>query len=143
VRYRDRSEIPYFLQPFTNIGLVPDLGSSWFLPHIVGKAWATGLMLLGERLPAKTAAEWGLIWKAVDDGQLSAEVAAVAAKLAGGARLSHTLIKELLRQAFRNDLGVQMQREGEYQRNCLRSADFAEARLAFAEKRKPVFGAGQ
>ncbi len=135
------AESSYFLQPFTNIGLVPDLGSSWFLPHMVGKARAAGLMLLGERLSAKSAAEWGLIWKCVEDGQLPAEIGSVTGKFAGGARLSHALIKQLLRQAFQNDLGVQMQREGEYQSVCLRSDDFAEARLAFAEKRKPAFGA--
>lgn len=133
------AESSYFLQPFANIGLVPDLGSSWFLPHMVGKSRAAGLMLLGERLPAKTAAEWGLVWKCVSDDALSTEVKAVAEKFAGGAQLSHTLIKQLLRQAFQNDIGVQMQREVEYQRTCIRSADHAEARLAFAEKRKPVF----
>jgi 2-(1,2-epoxy-1,2-dihydrophenyl)acetyl-CoA isomerase len=134
------AESSYFLQPFVNIGLVPDLGSSWLLPHMVGKSRAAGLMLLGEKLPAKEAAEWGLIWKCVDDAALPGEVQTIAAKFASGARLSHTMIKQLLRQAFQNDLGTQMQREVEYQRACIRSADFIEARTAFAEKRKPVFG---
>jgi 2-(1,2-epoxy-1,2-dihydrophenyl)acetyl-CoA isomerase len=136
------AESSYFLQPFVNIGLVPDLGSSWLLPHIVGKARAAGLMLLGERLPAKDAAEWGLIWKCVADDALASEVAAAAQKFASGAQGSHTHIKQLLRQAFQNDLGVQMQREAEYQGALLQTADFAEARTAFAEKRKPVFGRG-
>lgn len=134
------AESSYFLQPFVNIGLVPDLGSSWLLPHMVGQARAAGLMLLGEKLPAKTAAEWGLIWKCVDDTALAAEAQAIAAKFAGGARLSHARIKQLLRQAFQNDMGVQMQREVEYQRELFRSPDAMEARAAFAEKRKPVFG---
>ena len=75
------------------------------------------------------------------DDALASEVQAAAGKFAGGAPLSHTLIKQLMRQAFQNDLGVQMQREVEYQGVCIASADFAEARTAFAEKRKPVFGA--
>ncbi|ODV43921.1 hypothetical protein AWV79_13840 [Cupriavidus sp. UYMMa02A] len=76
------AESAYFLQPFVNIGLVPDLGSSWFLPHMVGKARAAGLMLLGERLPARTAAEWGLIWRSVAGDSLASEVAAAAGRFA-------------------------------------------------------------
>lgn len=133
------AESAYFLQPFVNIGLVPDLGSSWLLPHMVGKSRAAGLMLMGERLAARIAAEWGLIWKCVDDDALAAEVQRFAAKVAGDARLGLAMTKQLLRQAFQNDIGVQMQREIEYQRECIRSPDFAEARAAFKEKREPVF----
>jgi len=130
----------YFLQPFVNIGLVPDLGSSWLLPHLVGKARAAGAILLGEKVPAQTAQAWGLIWKCVPDGDLGDEVTQMSRKLATGATLSHDLAKSLLRQAFGNDLNTQMRREVEYQRTAIASADFREAKAAFIEKRKPVFG---
>ncbi len=128
----------YFLQPFVNIGLVPDLGSSWLLPHALGQARAAGLMLLGEKLPAQQAADWGLIWKCVGSEQFRPEVDAIARRLAEGARC-HGAIKSLLRQAWRNDLPAQMQLETRLQREALRSPDHREARAAFAEKRPPVF----
>jgi 2-(1,2-epoxy-1,2-dihydrophenyl)acetyl-CoA isomerase len=131
-------ESAYFLQPFVNIGLVPDLGSSWLLPHSVGRARAAGLMLLGEKLPAAQAAEWGLIWKCVAADRFQPELDAITAKFVNGAS-SHGRIKQLLQQAFRNDLPAQMQLELEYQGAAIRSADHQEARLAFREKRPPVF----
>src|SRR5947209_9225281 len=70
-----------FIQSFSAIGLIPDSGGTWALPRLVGQARALGLALTGEPLPAQRAAEWGLIWKAVDDDQLDAEVDAIAAKL--------------------------------------------------------------
>jgi len=133
------AESAYFLQPFVNIGLVPDMGSSWLLPQALGRARAAGLMLLGERLPARTAADWGLIWKCVADDALGAEVQAIAAKFASGARTAQALIKQLLRHAPRNDLRSQMRLEVEYQGIATQTKDFAEAKRAFAEKRPPIF----
>jgi 2-(1,2-epoxy-1,2-dihydrophenyl)acetyl-CoA isomerase len=133
------AESAYFLQPFANIGLVPDMGSSWLLPQALGRARAAGLMLLGERLPARTAADWGLIWKCVADDALEGEVHAIAAKFASGARTAQALIKQLLRQAPRNDLRSQMRLEVEYQGIATQTKDFVEAKQAFAEKRRPVF----
>src|SRR5205814_5670559 len=71
-----------FIQSFSAIGLIPDSGGTWALPRLVGQARALGLALIGEPLPAVKAAEWGLIWKAVEDDQLDAEVDAIASKLA-------------------------------------------------------------
>jgi 2-(1,2-epoxy-1,2-dihydrophenyl)acetyl-CoA isomerase len=134
------AESAYFLQPFVNIGLVPYLGSSWLLPHSLGKARAAGLMLLGEKLPATTAQAWGLIWKAVPDASLHGQAQQMAEKFAAGAALSHTLTKQLLRQAFHNDLNAQMRLEVEHQGVAIKSPDFLEAKAAFLEKRQPVFG---
>lgn len=134
------AESAYFMQPFVGIGLVPDLGSSWFLPHLVGKARAAAVMLLGEKLPAKTAADWGLIWRCVGDAELRDSARSIAKRLAATPQLAIGMTKRLLRQAYQNDLGVQMQREIEFQRTCIRSPDAIEARAAFAEKRKPLVG---
>ena len=133
------AESAYFLQPFVNIGLVPDMGSSWLLPQALGRARAAGLMLLGERLSARAAADWGLIWKCVASDALIEEVQTIAAKFASGPRTSQALIKQLLHHASRNDLRSQMRLEVEYQGIATQTKDFAEAKRAFAEKRRPVF----
>ena len=134
------AESAFFLQPFVGIGLVPDLGSSWFLPHLVGKARATALMLLSDRLPARTAEDWGLIWRCVGDAEFLDSARSIANRLAGTPHLAISMTKRLLRQTHHNDLGVQIPREIEFQRTCFSSPDAIEARTAFAEKRKPVFG---
>ena len=133
------SQSAYFLQPFVNIGLVPDLGSSWLLPQALGRARATGLMLLGEKLPAEDAAAWGLIWKAVPDSDLPAVVRTTARRLADGPGQSPGMIKKLMALASRNGLEEQMRVEIEMQRVALRSPDHIEARAAFREKRPPQF----
>jgi len=133
------SDAAYFLQPFVNIGLVPDLGSSWLLPQALGRARAAGLMLLGEKLPAEDAAAWGLIWKVVPARELDAEVRAAARKLIDGPSRSPGMIKQLIARSLRNGLAEQMQVEIELQRVALRSADHIEARAAFKEKRQPHF----
>ena len=133
------AESAYFLQPFVNIGLVPDLGSSWLLPQALGRARATGLMLLGEKLPAADAAAWGLIWKAVPDGEFHAAVRAAARKFIDGPSRAPGMIKQLIAHSLRNGLGEQMQAEIAMQRVALRSDDHLEARAAFRDKRPPRF----
>ncbi|OUM01682.1 hypothetical protein A8M77_15005 [Variovorax sp. JS1663] len=133
------SQSAYFLQPFVNIGLVPDLGSSWLLPQALGRARATGLMLLGEKLPADDAAAWGLVWKTVPDSELHATVQATARKLVDGPSHSPGMIKKLIAQSLRNGLEEQMRAEIALQRIALRSADHLEAKAAFKEKRQPRF----
>ncbi len=88
-----------FIQSFSAIGLIPDSGGTWALPRLVGQARALGLALTGEPLPAEKAAEWGLIWKAVDDEALDAEVDALAAKLAALPPLGLAAIKQMIRDA--------------------------------------------
>jgi 2-(1,2-epoxy-1,2-dihydrophenyl)acetyl-CoA isomerase len=133
------SRSAYFLSAFVNIGLVPDVGASWLLPRALGDARATGMMLLGERLSAEQAADWGLIWKCVEDDQLMAEGDAMLKKFAGGATMAYSRIKQLLRAAPQNTLPSQIQLENEFQAVLRNTEDVQEARKAFAEKRAPVF----
>ena len=128
-----------FLQAFCNIGLVPDAGSTWFLPRQIGRARAAGMALLGEKLSAETAAEWGLIWKCVADDQLMAEAGAVARKLAGGPTKGLSLIRRALRQSWDNDLAQQLELEADLQRVAGRTRDFAEGVTAFMQKRPAKF----
>lgn len=129
----------YFLAAFVNIGLVPDAGSSWLLPHRIGSAKATGMMMLGEKVPAEQAEQWGLIWKCLPDEELLPEADKMAQKLATGPTKSHGLIKQLIRASAQNSLPSQMLMESELQAQARASEDVAEARKAFAEKRSPVF----
>lgn len=129
----------YFLQSFVNIGLVPDTGASWLVSKAVGSARATALMMLGERLPAETAAEWGMIWKCVDDDKLQQEAGAIATKLAAGPTIAYSLIKNLMREAEKNSLNDQFALETAHQMVARRTQDHIEAKKAFAEKRKPVY----
>ncbi|MBM3567559.1 MAG: 2-(1,2-epoxy-1,2-dihydrophenyl)acetyl-CoA isomerase [Alphaproteobacteria bacterium] len=129
----------YFLQAFCNIGLVPDAGSTYFLPRAAGSARAMGLAMLGERLPAEKAEAWGLIWKCVDDDKLMAEARAIAAKLAAGPTKGLALIKRALQASPGNDLAAQLALERDSQRQAGRSRDFVEGVAAFFQKRPPKF----
>jgi 2-(1,2-epoxy-1,2-dihydrophenyl)acetyl-CoA isomerase len=129
----------YFLQAFVNIGLVPDGGSSWILPRLIGKARAAQMMMLGERVGAQQAQDWGLIYKAVDDEALADEAMALATRLGEGPSLALGLMRQTLAYAIDSDLASAMQREAEGQRKAADSADAAEGIQAFLEKRKPRF----
>ena len=133
------SRSAYLLAAFVNIGLVPDAGASWLVPHAIGNARAAGMLMLGEKISAEQAADWGLIWKCVDDDKLMTEAEAMLKKFASGPTLSYGLIRQLLRVAPHNTLPTQMQLESEYQGVVRNSEDVAEARKAFAEKRPPVY----
>ncbi len=128
-----------FLQAFCNIGLVPDAGSTYFLPRYVGRARAAGMALLGEKLPAETAAAWGLIWKCVEDAALAAEAQAIARKLASGPTRGLGLIRRALQESADNDLAQQLDLERDLQREAGRTADFAEGVQAFLAKRPARF----
>ncbi|HUJ99537.1 MAG TPA: 2-(1,2-epoxy-1,2-dihydrophenyl)acetyl-CoA isomerase PaaG [Stellaceae bacterium] len=128
-----------FLQAFCRIGLVPDTGGTWFLPRLAGSARAMGMMLLGEPLPAATAAEWGLIWKVVDDDKLMSEARALATKLAQGPTIGLGLIKEALNRSLASTLDAQLDSERDLQRIAATSADFREGVAAFLEKRPARF----
>ena len=86
-----------FIQSFSALGLIPDSGGSWILPRLAGQARALGLALTGEPLPAEKAAEWGLIWKAVEEDALDAEVDAVASRLASLPPLGLAATKDMIR----------------------------------------------
>ena len=128
-----------FLQAFCRLGLVPDTGGTWFLPRLAGSARAMGMMLLGEPLPAATAAEWGLIWKVVEDAALMSEADALAAKLAQGPTVGLGLIKEALNRSLESTLDTQLDAERDLQRVAAASADFREGVAAFLEKRPAKF----
>ncbi|MBA3897041.1 MAG: enoyl-CoA hydratase/isomerase family protein, partial [Sphingomonadaceae bacterium] len=132
-------ETAYFMQAFVNIGLVPDGGASWMLTRLVGKARATEMMLLGERIHGPKAAEWGLIYKCVADGALMDEARVLAARLAAGPTLALGLMRQGLAEALQSDYAAALQREAENQRTAGNSADAAEGGASFVEKRKPVF----
>src|SRR5690242_9271928 len=128
-----------FLQAFCRLGLVPDAGGTWFLPRLAGSARAMGMAMLGEPLSAESAAQWGLIWKVVDDGKLMAEARGLAAKLAQGPTAGLGLIKQALNRSLANSLDAQLDIERDLQRLAARSEDFKEGVAAFLEKRPAKF----
>jgi len=128
-----------FLQAFARIGLIPDAGGTWALPRLVGAARARGLALLAEPLSAETAEAWGLIWKAVDDDKLEAEVSAVAGRLAVAPTYGLALAKRALAASSTNTLSQQLDLERDLQRLAGASPDAAEGIGAFLQKRKPRF----
>lgn len=129
----------YFLQAFVNIGLVPDGGSTWMLPRLIGKARATQMMLLGEKIGGAQAADWGLIYKCVEDADLQTEARALAARLANGPTLALGLMRQNIAAALEMDYSSALTREAESQRIAGKSADAAEGGMSFLQKRKPVF----
>ncbi|MGV3479193.1 MAG: enoyl-CoA hydratase-related protein [Sphingobium sp.] len=129
----------YFLQAFVNIGLVPDGGASWTLPRLIGKARATEMMLLGERISAEKAADWGLIHKAVSDETLIAEATALARRLAQGPTLALGLARRAIAAGQELDYAAALAGEAANQREAGGSADAAEGIRAFLEKRAPSF----
>lgn len=134
------SKSSYFVQVFgPRLGLVPDMGCTWFLPQLLGRARARGLALLGDRLPAEKAAEWGLIWAAVDDDKLMSEAKAIAGRLAAGPTRAFSKIKETLDLAPFNTLEEQLELERRIQGELGDSGDFVEGVTAFLQKREPKF----
>lgn len=129
----------YFLQAFVNVGLVPDAGGTWILPRAAGPQRAMGMALLGDRVPAEQAREWGLIWDVVDDDQLLPAALALAKRLAEGPALAIERIKRALHAGATSDLPPQLALESELQRECGRTQDFMEGAMAFAQKRKANF----
>jgi 2-(1,2-epoxy-1,2-dihydrophenyl)acetyl-CoA isomerase len=132
-------ESAYFLLAFVNIGLVPDGGSSLFVPTRIGMARATELMMLGERLPAARALQWGLINRVVPDERLAEESAALAARLAAGPTRSYAGTKRQLNNWLYARMDEQLELEAQIQREMASSEDFLEGAMAFVEKRPTRF----
>jgi len=128
-----------FIQSFAAIGLIPDSGGTWVLPRLVGQARALGLALTGEPLEAERAAAWGLIWKAVEDDQLDAEVDALALRFASGPTRGLARIKSMLRESWGQSLDAELDRQRDAMRELGFSDDYREGVAAFMEKRKPNF----
>jgi 2-(1,2-epoxy-1,2-dihydrophenyl)acetyl-CoA isomerase len=129
----------YFLQAFRRIGLVPDGGSTWILPRLVGRARAMELSMMGEKLPAEKALEWGLIYRVVDDAQLMDEAKKLARDLASGPTVALSLIRKLYWDSNENTYEQQLNLERQMQGKAGRSADFNEGVRAFLEKRPAKF----
>lgn len=128
-----------FIQSFSALGLVPDSGGSWHLPRLVGQARALGLALTGEPLAAEKAAEWGMIWKAVDDEHLDAEVDPVAAKLASLPPLGLAAIKQIIRTSWGRTLDQELDLQRDEMRRLGFTHDYREGVAAFLEKRPANF----
>jgi 2-(1,2-epoxy-1,2-dihydrophenyl)acetyl-CoA isomerase len=133
------AESSYFLLAFVNIGLVPDGGSSLFVPTRVGMARATELSMLGERLPAPRALEWGLINRVHPDDELMPEARALAARLAAGPTRSYAGAKRQLNSWLYSRMEHQLELEAQIQREMAASEDFLEGAMAFMQKRPPEF----
>jgi 2-(1,2-epoxy-1,2-dihydrophenyl)acetyl-CoA isomerase len=128
-----------FIESFSAIGLIPDSGGTWHLPRLAGQARALGLALTGEPLPAEKAAEWGLIWKAVEDDALDAEVDAIANKLASLPPLGLAATKEMIRSSWQYSLDEELDRQAGTMRRLGFTADYREGVAAFLEKRQAKF----
>lgn len=128
-----------FIQSFCKLGLIPDTGGTWALPRLVGTARAMGLALLGDKLSATQAADWGLIWKAVDDDQFQAEVEALVAGLAVAPTRGLARTKELIYENGSAPLEVALKREGDTMRELGYTHDYREGVAAFMEKRSATF----
>ena len=128
-----------FIQSFCKLGLVPDSGGTWILPRLVGSARAAGLALLGEPLDAPRAAEWGLIWRCVEDGELLREADALATHFAAQPTAGLARIKRALQASQSATLAEQLDLERDLQRASGASADYREGVSAFLAKRAPQF----
>ncbi|WFL76205.1 enoyl-CoA hydratase-related protein [Altererythrobacter arenosus] len=129
----------YFLQAFVNIGLVPDGGSSWFLPRLIGLPRATQMMMLGERIHAEEAERIGLIYKCVEDDALASEARSLVERLANGPTVALGHMKHNVRRGLMADLNTALQNESRTQWAAGDSADAGEGISAFLEKRGANF----
>lgn len=132
-------ENAYFLQAFRRIGLIPDGGATWLLAQAAGRARAMELMLLGERLPAPRALDWGLINRVVPDDQVFEATLALARDLAAGPTRALALIRNAAWAATASDFDAALQLERRLQTHAGRTEDFAEGVAAFLEKRPAQF----
>jgi 2-(1,2-epoxy-1,2-dihydrophenyl)acetyl-CoA isomerase len=128
-----------FIQAFCKIGLVPDSGGTWTLPRAVGMARAKALALLGDKLSAEQAEQWGMIWRCVDDAALQDEALKLARQLATQPTYGLALIKRALNASASNSFDEQLDLERDLQRLAGRSEDYREGVSAFMAKRTPEF----
>jgi 2-(1,2-epoxy-1,2-dihydrophenyl)acetyl-CoA isomerase len=128
-----------FIQSFSKLGLVPDCGGSWWLPRLVGPARAMGLTLLGDKLPAAQAEEWGLIWRCIEDDELMPTVMAAARQLAAGPTRGYVRTRQAIESSMLSSLSDALDLERDFQRELGASADYREGVAAFTEKRTPRF----
>jgi 2-(1,2-epoxy-1,2-dihydrophenyl)acetyl-CoA isomerase len=128
-----------FIQPFCRLGLLPDTGGTYFLPRLVGHARAMGLAMLGEKLSAEQAAQWGLIWECVPDDAFDARLSELARHFAAAPTKGLAYTKRAINQSLGNSLDEQLDLERDLMRELGASRDYAEGVSAFLAKRQPVF----
>ena len=128
-----------FNEVFCKLGLIPDTGGTYFLPRLIGTARATGLAMLGDRLSAERAEQWGLIWKCVDDAELASEVATLARHFSTAPTLGLARAKQALQASGLNTLEQQLALEAGMMRELGYTEDYREGVSAFMEKRSPAF----
>ncbi|HUH87923.1 MAG TPA: 2-(1,2-epoxy-1,2-dihydrophenyl)acetyl-CoA isomerase PaaG [Pusillimonas sp.] len=128
-----------FVLPFCRLGLLPDTGGTYILPRLLGPARAMGLAMLGEKLPADKAAEWGLIWECVADEQFDARLNELAVHFSTAPTKGLAATKQAMNQSFSNTLAEQLDLERELMRDLGNSHDYAEGVQAFLAKRSPQF----
>ncbi|WP_096786021.1 enoyl-CoA hydratase-related protein [Rhodobacter sp. CZR27] len=133
------TESASFIQAFTRIGLIPDAGGTWTLPRQIGLARAMGAALFADKVSAREAEDWGMIWEAVPDEVFVAHWQARAAHLAAGPTTAYRALKRALRESYANGFEAQLALEAELQAGCGATADFAEGVAAFLEKRPARF----
>jgi 2-(1,2-epoxy-1,2-dihydrophenyl)acetyl-CoA isomerase len=133
------AESAYFLLAFVNVGLVPDGGTTLTVAARAGAARAAEMAMLGERVPAPQALEWGLVNRVVPDDALADEAGQLAARLAAGPTVAYGNIKRLLNRSLYAELAAQLDAEADAQREQGRTSDFIEGVVAFAQKRRPEF----
>ena len=129
------AESAYFVQAFTRIGLIPDAGGTYYLPRQIGMAKAMGAALFADKISAKQASDWGMIYEAVGDTEFEAHWRTRAAKLAGGPTVAYRHLKTAIRESFNNTLDEQLTLEAKLQGECGKTRDFREGVVAFLEKR--------
>lgn len=129
----------YFFQSFIRLGVVPDGGSSWMIPRLAGQGRATAMMMLGEKIDAETAVNWGLAYRTVEDAELPHAARTIATKLANGPTLAYGKIKQMLRASMTNSFAEQLELEAANQVEAFSAADCREGIAAFIEKRDPAF----
>jgi 2-(1,2-epoxy-1,2-dihydrophenyl)acetyl-CoA isomerase len=128
-----------FIEPFCKLGLIPDTGGTWVLPRLVGPARAMGLALLGDKLPAEKAEQWGLIWRCVDDDALMDEALAMARHFAAAPTRGLAYTKQAMLESATNTLEQQLALEGRMMRELGYSHDYREGVAAFIGKRQAQF----
>jgi len=133
------AESAYFLQAFTRIGLIPDAGGTYVLPRTMGTAKAMGAALFADKISARQADDWGMIWEAVPDAEFEANWRDKATHLAAGPTAAYAEVKNVIRGSWDNSFEEQLTLEAQAQGICGKSRDFKEGVLAFTEKRPATF----
>jgi 2-(1,2-epoxy-1,2-dihydrophenyl)acetyl-CoA isomerase len=128
-----------FVEPFCRLGLLPDTGGTYFLPRLIGTARAMGMAMLGTKVSAQQAAEWGLIWKCINDDEFASEVETLTTQLASAPTLALASTKQAIYSSAHATLDEQLNRECHAMRELGRTHDYREGVHAFLDKRTPEF----